>query len=101
MNSLNSLQSLNSLPYKMQNLPYIMQYLPYKLQFLPYIMQRPKNKSIYNNDLQRRFPLYNLINLIKLSRETKPFALGYGLVSFKNKIFNKNPIQVKVFSSCF
>ncbi len=81
-----------SLPYIMGSLPYKMGNLPYIMGYLPYIMGKAQNKSLYDNDLQHDLPLYNLDNLINLSRETKPYALGFGLVSFlKDRFLIKRP----------
>jgi hypothetical protein len=70
-----------SLPYIMGNLPYKMGNLPYKMGNLPYILGKAQKKSLCIKELQHDLPPYNLDNLINLNRESKPFALGYGLVS--------------------
>ena len=85
LNAMSELSELSakseSLPYIMGSLPYKMGNLPYKMGFLPYIMGKAQKKSLCINGLQHDLPPYNLNNLINLDRESKPFALGYGLVS--------------------
>ena len=89
LNAMSELSELSemteSLPYIMGSLPYKMGNLPYIMGFLPYIMGKAQKKSLCNNDLQHDLPAYNLNNLINLDMESKPFALGYGLISFSLK----------------